>query len=68
MYTPKRRPAPAPRAGTPPQGFALPMLIIALATLLVIALAIIIPSCSSGGGDESVPAWSPVEATPHIAR
>ena len=42
----------------------LPMLVIALATLLVIALAIIIPRCASGGGDESVPAWSPVEATP----
>ena len=40
------------------------MLVIALATLLVIALAIIIPRCASGGGDESVPAWSPVEATP----
>ena len=59
-YAQGRRPGPRRRDRNSP----LPMLVIALATLLVIALAIIIPRCASGGGDESVPAWSPVEATP----
>ena len=59
-YARGRRPGPRRRDRNSP----LPMLVIALATLLVIALAIIIPRCASGGGDESVPAWSPVEATP----
>ena len=57
-YAQGRRPGPRRRDRNSP----LPMLVIALATLLVIALAIIIPRCASGGGDESVPAWSPVEA------
>ena len=59
-YAQGRRPGPRRRDRNSP----LPMLVIALATLLVIALAIIIPRCASGGGDESVPAWSPIEATP----
>ena len=60
---PARRPAPAKRR---PRGKSspLPLIIIALATLLIVALAIIIPRCASGGGDESVPAWSESEATP----
>ena len=60
---PARRPAHAKRR---PRGKSspLPLIIIALATLLIVALAIIIPRCASGGGDESVPAWSPIEATP----
>ena len=59
-YARGRRPGPRRRDRNSP----LPMLVIALATVLVIALAIIIPRCASGGGDESVPAWSPIEATP----
>ena len=59
-YAQRRRPAPRRRGKNSP----LPMLVIALATLLVIALAIIIPRCASGGRDQSVAAWSPVEATP----
>ncbi len=45
----------------------LPLILIAAGTLLVILLAVLIPRCASGGGDESVPAWSPVEATPTLA-
>ena len=60
---PVRRPAPArrrPRGKSSP----LPLIAIALATLLIVALAIIIPRCASGGGDKAVPAWSETETAP----
>lgn len=60
---PARRPAHAKRR---PRGKSspLPLIIIALATLLIVALAIIIPRCASGGGDTAVPAWSETETAP----
>ena len=60
---PARRPAHAKRR---PRGKSspLPLIIIALATLLIVALAIIIPRCASGGGDTAVPAWSETVTTP----
>lgn len=60
---PVRRPAHAKRR---PRGKSspLPLIIIALATLLIVALAIIIPRCASGGGDTAVPAWSETETAP----
>ena len=60
---PARRPAPAKRR---PRGKSspLPLIAVALATLLIVALAIIIPRCASGGGDRAVPAWSETGTAP----
>lgn len=40
----------------------LPMILIALGTLLIIILALTLPRCASSGGDRSVPAFAPADA------
>ena len=40
----------------------LPMILIALGTLLIIVLALTVPRCASSGGDQSVPAFARVDA------